>query len=152
MYWDGEMKFETLRVRYLEPGMEELVPPNSTSNWVDLRSAETIRLLKWQIHDIRLGVAIELPDGYEALIAPRSSTTKKFGVLSLCMPGVIDLDYKGDNDEWHFPVIALRDTVIHKNDRICQFRIIDSQPCLDFKYVDELGNPNRGGIGSTGHR
>lgn len=151
MWCDADYKFETLRIRFVVEGMMELTPPNSTSNWVDLRSAETIHLKQGEIYNIRLGVAIEMPDGYEALIAPRSSTTIKFGVLSLCTPGIIDSDYKGDNDEWHFPVLALRDTVIHKNDRICQFRIIESQPYLDFKYVDELGNPDRGGIGSSGH-
>lgn len=99
---------------------------------------------------IPLGVAMELPHGYEALVAPRSSTFRKYGVILANSLGVIDESYKGDNDEWHFLAYAVRDTVIHKNERICQFRIIKHQPLILLKEVDHLGNEDRGGIGSTG--
>jgi dUTP pyrophosphatase len=93
---------------------------------------------------------MELPSGYEAIVAPRSSTYAKWGVIQTNGIGIIDETYKGDNDEWHFPCIALRDTVIHKNDRICQFRLIEHQPVIEIKPVGTLGNENRGGLGSTG--
>ena len=48
------------------------------------------------------------------------------------------------------PVLAMRDTEIHINDRICQFRIQKHQPVISFEEVESLGNADRGGIGSTG--
>ena len=120
------------------------------SNWVDLRSAEDVELKAGQYYLLRLGVGMKLPKGYEAYVAPRSSTAKNFGVVCANSFGIIDNAYCGNNDEWRFPVIAIRDTVIHKNDRICQFRIVESQPVLDFVEVDKLDEISRGGIGSTG--
>lgn len=99
---------------------------------------------------IPLGVAMELPHGYEALVAPRSSTFKKYGVILANSIGIIDEAYKGDNDEWNFLAYALRDTVIRKNERICQFRIIRHQPLIHLLEIETLGNADRGGIGSTG--
>lgn len=99
---------------------------------------------------IPLGVAMELPKGYEALVAPRSSTFKKYGVLLANSLGIIDESYKGDNDEWHFLAYAVKDTIIRKNERICQFRIIKHQPKIKLIEVKRLGNADRGGIGSTG--
>ncbi len=99
---------------------------------------------------IPLGVAMELPHGYEALVAPRSSTFKKYGLLLANSIGIIDETYKGDNDEWNFLAYAMQDTVIYKNERICQFRIIQHQPLIHLQEVETLGNPDRGGIGSTG--
>ena len=64
--------------------------------------------------------------------------------------GVVDNSYSGTNDIWRFPALAVRDTVIHKNDRICQFRIVKRQPMLEFEEVEELDSENRGGFGSTG--
>jgi dUTP pyrophosphatase len=92
---------------------------------------------------------MELPEGYEAILAPRSST-HKYGILCANSIGIIDESYKGDNDEWHFPAYAVRDTYITKNTRIAQFRIIKHQPEITLVEVDTLGNENRGGIGSTG--
>ena len=91
-----------------------------------------------------------LPEGYEAHIAPRSSTFKNFGIISANSIGIIDNSYSGNNDEWHFPAIALRDTHIKKGDRICQFRIVKNQPRLYFEQVSYLNDKSRGGIGSTG--
>lgn len=93
---------------------------------------------------------MELPKGYEAHVVPRSSTFKNFGVIQTNHQGVVDESYKGNNDEWFMPVYALRDTEINFNDRICQFRIVEKMPKIDFVEVDELKNEDRGGHGSTG--
>ena len=111
---------------------------------------ETVELYKDGFTLIPLGVAIQLPEGYEALIAPRSSTFKNFGVLQTNSVGVVDETYCGDNDEWKIPVIANHNTTINKGERICQFRIIEHQPELVIEYVDSLNNADRGGFGSTG--
>lgn len=119
-------------------------------DWCDLKSAETVELKKGEFHLISLGISMELPYGYEAHVAPRSSTFKNFGVIMTNSFGVIDNSYCGDNDIWKFPAYALRDTVINEGDRICQFRIMEKQDKVTFKVVDSLDNPDRGGIGSTG--
>lgn len=119
-------------------------------DWVDLRCALDTTLKKGEYAIIPLGIAMELPEGYEAHIAPRSSTFKKYKILQTNSIGVIDNSYSGDNDEWGMPVIAMEDTFIPKNDRICQFRIIERQPQITFVEVDTLGNEDRGGFGSTG--
>lgn len=132
-------------IRDIKPIMQD-----DRGDWVDLRCGEDVWMRAGEYALIPLGIALELPEGYEAIVAPRSSTYAKWGVIQTNGIGVIDESYRGDNDEWHFPCIALRDTVIHKNDRICQFRIIEHQPEIKFNSVKNLGNKNRGGIGSTG--
>lgn len=122
----------------------------SGGDWLDLRAAEDVTMKAGEFKMIPLGVAMELPKGYEAWVVPRSSTFKKHGVILVNSIGIIDEDYKGDNDEWNFLAYAMRDTVIPKNTRICQFRIIHHQPMLRRIEVETLGNPDRGGIGSTG--
>lgn len=119
-------------------------------DWIDLRASEDIELKNGEFKIIPLGVSMQLPKGYEALVVPRSSTFKNFGIISANSIGVIDNSYCGDNDIWKFPAIALRDTVIKKNERICQFRIIANQPKFKVEEVLVLGNADRGGIGSTG--
>lgn len=119
-------------------------------DWIDLRAAEDAELKAGEFKLIPLGVAMELPEGYEAHIVPRSSTFKKWGVIQTNHMGVVDFSYRGDQDQWRFPALAVRDTVIHKNDRICQFRIVENQPKLNFETVDHLENPDRGGFGSSG--
>ena len=99
---------------------------------------------------IPLGVAIALPEGYEAHLAPRSSTFKNFGILQTNSVGVVDYSYRGDGDQWRMPVYATRDVTIPKGARICQFRIVENQPALKFVKVETLGGPDRGGFGSTG--
>lgn len=126
------------------------VSPQDHSDWIDLRAAEEINLNAGEYKAIPLGAAIELPKGYEAIMAPRSSTFKHYGILMANSIGVIDESYKGDNDEWHFLAYATRNTVIHAGERICQFRIIKHQPSYFMRWVQCLGNKNRGGIGSTG--
>ena len=93
---------------------------------------------------------MELPEGYEAHVVPRSSTYKNFKIIETNSMGIIDNSYCGDNDQWFFPAYALEDTIINKNDRICQFRIVEKQPKINFEEVNELKNPDRGGHGSTG--
>lgn len=122
----------------------------SCGDWIDLRAAEDTELYAGEYKMIPLGVAMELPLGYEALVAPRSSTFKKYGVQMANSIGIIDESYKGDGDEWHFPAYATRNTVIKKNERICQFRLIEHQPGVVFLEVNKLGNDDRGGFGSTG--
>jgi len=119
-------------------------------DWVDLRAAEEVCLKAGEFKLISLGISVRLPEGYEAHIAPRSSTFKNYGILQTNSVGVVDHSYSGDNDIWKMPVYATRDTVIHKNDRICQFRILQCQPQLVFEEAEHLGETDRGGFGSTG--
>lgn len=120
------------------------------SDWIDLRAAEEVKLSLNQFKLIPLGVSMKLPEGYEAHIVPRSSTFKTWGIIQTNHMGVIDESYCGDNDQWMMPVLATRAVIIHKNDRICQFRIIKKQPKIEFQKVDSLGEEDRGGFGSTG--
>lgn len=119
-------------------------------DWYDLRAAETVEMLKGDFKLISLGVSMKLPDGYEAHLAPRSSTFKKWGITQVNSFGVIDNSYSGTNDIWKVPVMAHRDTTIYEGDRICQFRIARKQPQIKFIEVDELDSTDRGGFGSTG--
>ena len=123
---------------------------NPKGDWVDLKAAKTITLKKGDFALIPLGVGMKLPKGYEAHIAPRSSTFKNWGILQTNSVAVIDNSYCGDEDEWKYPVYATRDVTIHRNDRICQFRIMKKQPKFKFKLVLHLGKISRGGFGSTG--
>jgi len=141
---------ETVYVRYLVEGLPELCYVDGKSDWIDLAAAETVTMSAGDFRKIRLGVAIALPDGYEAHIVPRSSTFERYGVLQTNSMGVIDWSYRGDGDEWLFPAYAVRDTVIEKGNRICQFRIMRRQPALQFERVEQMFNCNRGGFGSTG--
>lgn len=119
-------------------------------DWIDLRAAERLELKKGDFALVPLGIAMQLPDGYEAHIAPRSSTFKNFGVIQVNSIGVVDNSYCGDHDEWKMPVYAVRDTVIEKGDRVCQFRIMERQPAIEFEEVEHLSDTDRGGFGSTG--
>lgn len=126
------------------------VSPQENSDWIDLRAAEETKLEAGEYRAIPLGVAIQLPKGYEAIVAPRSSTFKTYGILAANSLGVIDESYRGEEDEWHFLALATRNTVVHAGERICQFRIIKHQPPYCLKWVERLKGRNRGGIGSTG--
>ena len=140
---------ETIKIKYFDQEIEK-ISKIAKGDWIDLRSAEDVAIKKGEYHLIRLGVGMILPEGYEAHIVPRSSTPSKFGIMCANSVGIIDNSYSGDADEWMFPAVALRDTVIMKNDRICQFRIVKNQPDIIFNEVDHLGENSRGGIGSTG--
>ena len=141
---------KTIKIKYFTDKIEKLAYIGGKSDWVDLRSAEDVTLKKGEFKLIPLGIAMELPKGYEAHVVPRSSTYKNFGVIQTNHMGVIDETYCGDNDQWFMPVIAMRDTEIHVNDRICQFRIMEQQPELIFEETEVLGHADRGGHGSTG--
>lgn len=144
------MAEKRIRVHYLSDKIEKLTYIDGKSDWIDLRSAAEVSMKAGEFRLIPLGVAMELPAGYEAHIVPRSSTFKNFGIIQTNHMGVVDETYCGDNDQWFMPAYALRDTVIHVNDRICQFRIMEHQPRLTFEETDCLGHEDRGGIGSTG--
>lgn len=141
---------KTIKVKYLKDIEKLRKDPNG--DWIDLRSAEDVEMKKGDYKLIPLGISMELPEGYEGIIAQRSSTFKNYKMVLINGIGIIDHSYCGDGDEWKFGAFALDDTVIHKNDRIGQFRIIKSQGDIEFDVVNELGNKNRGGIGSTGKR
>ena len=139
-----------IRIKYFTNDIERLAYIDGKSDWIDLRAAKEVSLKAGEFCLIPLGIALELPAGFEAHVVPRSSTFKNFGIIQTNSMVVIDETYCGDNDQWHMPVLAMRDTVIHVNDRICQFRIMEHQPALMFEEVEELGNRDRGGFGSTG--
>ena len=141
---------KTIKIKYFTDKIEKLAYIGCKSDCVDLRSSEDVTLKKCEFKLIPLGIAMELPKGYEAHVVPRSSTYKNFGVIQTNHMGVIDETYCGDNDQWFMPVIAMRDTEIHVNDRICQFRIMEHQPELIFEETEVLGHADRGGHGSTG--
>ena len=121
-----------------------------TGDWIDLRAAETVKIKAMHSYMISLGVAMQLPVGYEAHILPRSSTFNKWGILMVNGMGIIDNSYCGDSDIWCFQALAMRDTEIKEGDRICQFRILHKQSNFEFKEVEFLSGTPRGGFGSTG--
>lgn len=136
-------------VKYFEP---DLIPLEKLQkgDWIDLRAAEDVEMKAGEFRYIRLGVGMILPEGYEAHVAPRSSTFRNFGILVANSVGVVDNSFCGDSDEWRTPAYAVRDTQIRKNDRIVQFRIVEKQPELRFVTVEHLREESRGGFGSTG--
>lgn len=141
---------ETIRIKYFSEDIERLCYIDGKSDWIDLRASERVALKAGEFALIPLGVAMRLPDGYEGHLVPRSSTFKHYGILQTNSCGVIDNSYCGDDDMWRMPVYATRDTVIEKNDRICQFRIVKNQPQIVFEECRRLGTKSRGGFGSTG--
>lgn len=138
----------SLKIKYLA----EVTPIQKSENgdWLDLRVSEDISMHKGEIKYLPLGVAMKLPRGYEALVIPRSSTCKKHKIIQSNSIGLIDESYCGDDDQWYFPAYAIEDTFIPKDTRICQFRIVRHSADFTIKEVDQLGAPNRGGLGSTG--
>lgn len=139
---------ENIKIKYFAD--IEKIEKISKGDFIDLRAAEEVELKAGEFKLISLGVAMRLPKGYEAHVVPRSSTFKTWGIVQTNSVGIIDESYQGDNDIWKMPVYATRDTIIHKNDRICQFRIVEHQPTIKFEEVDKLEKNDRGGFGSTG--
>ena len=142
----------SIRIKYFTDKIDKLTYVDGKSDWIDLRASEDVELKAGEFKLIPLGVAMELPKGYEAHLVLRSSTFKNYGILQTNSCGIIDCSYCGDEDMWRMPVYATRDTVIHQNDRICQFRIVENQPKITFDEVESLGNADRGGFGSTGRQ
>ena len=149
---DAERKEDMLRIKIKY--IRDIKPIEFFDNgdWIDLRAGLDIELEAGGSCVVPLGVAMEIPIGYTAIIVPRSSTFKKWGIIQTNSVGIIDESYCGDNDEWGLPVLAFRKTKIHKNDRICQFRLIKQSDYIDFKEVKTLNNPDRNGFGSTGEQ
>ena len=141
---------ETIKIQYLNDEIERLRYIDGKSDWIDLRAAETVELKAGESCYLPLGIAMVLPQGYEAHVLPRSSTFRNYGILMSNSMGIVDESYCGDDDEWKMPGYATRDCCIEANDRIAQFRIMEHQPPIEFEECLHLGNPSRGGFGSTG--
>lgn len=139
-----------IKVKYFTDDIPPLCYVEGKSDWIDLCAAREETLKAGEYRLIPLGVAIALPEGYEAHLAPRSSAFKNYGILQTNSVGVVDGSYCGDGDQWHMPVYATRDVTIPRGGRICQFRIMENQPRLTFTRVEHLNRPDRGGFGSTG--
>ena len=153
-----------IKIKYFSkdyPRLEKI----AKGDWIDLRvdtikewNGEvvedddwgTIFYSKGDVIKVGVGVAMELPNGYEAEIRPRSSTFRNSGLIQTNSVGTIDNSYCGDNDEWMIEFIAMRDGTMKRFDRVCQFRIWENQPEFEFEEVDRLENKDRGGYGSTG--
>ena len=142
------MSETTIKVRYYA----DIYPLEKTEagDWIDLRVAEDVEMKAGEYKLIPLGVSMQLPPGYEALVIPRSSTFKHWGILQTNSCGLIDNSYCGDDDIWYFPALATRDVLIEKNSRICQFRIQKKMKNVNFETVNTLNNVNRGGLGHSG--
>lgn len=138
-----------IQIKYFSDKIDKL-EKIAKGDWIDLRAAKDVELKAGEFTLIPLGIGMQLPKGYEALVVPRSSTFKNYGIIQTNSMGVVDESYCGDNDEWKFPVYATRDTCIRANERICQFRIIEHQPSFELIEVSTLGAVDRGGFGSTG--
>ena len=153
---------KTIRIKYFDDAKK--LEKISKGDWIDLYANKEMFILEGERAMIPLGIAMELPEGYEAHVVPRSSTFKTWGIIQTNSFGVIDHSYCGDNDQWHMPVYCLmgkneinrvtgkivKGTHIHKGDKIAQFRIMEIQPRIEFEEVEHLGNEDRGGFGSTG--
>jgi dUTP pyrophosphatase len=140
----------TIQIKYHAP--IEKIGRIEQGDWIDLRAAEDVTLKAGESRLISLGISMRLPAGYEAHIVPRSSTFSRWGILQTNSMGVVDESYAGENDIWRMPVYAVRDTEIRRNDRICQFRIVEKMPPVALEEVDGMERESRGGFGSTGAR
>ena len=145
---------EVIQIKYFDPDMPRM-SMKSFGDWIDCRAARDYDLdpSTFKFTDmpilIDLGFACKLPEGYEAHLAPRSSSFSKWGFLVVNSIGIIDSSYCGDGDHWMLAVYPTRKAHIDKYDRVCQFRIMKKQPSIIFEEVDSLG-VSRGGFGSTG--
>lgn len=140
---------ETIKIYYVDKEMPKIEKIN-VGDWIDLRSRVELDYKAGDYLQIPLGIIAQLPNGYEAIEAPRSSTFKKYGIIMCNSIGIIDNSYCGPGDEWNFLGYALKDGHIDKYDRICQFRILKSMPYTEIIEIEEPEGESRGGIGSTG--
>lgn len=147
---EKSLNTKEIKIKFKDPKVYEEFNHIEVGDWIDLRTNDIVTLKKGEFRMIDLGVAMELPKGYEAWLAPRSSTFKNYGLLQVNNIGIFDNSFCGDDDYWNFLALATKDVTIPKGTRICQFRIMENQPQIDFNVVDKLNNENRGGIGSTG--
>lgn len=139
-----------LKIKYFSDKLPRLEFIGGKSDWIDLRAAEDAVFKKGDFKLVSLGIAVELPSGYEAHVVPRSSLYKNFGLIQTNSCGIIDESYSGDDDMWYAPLLAMRDTEVHFGDRICQFRLFRHQDEISFIEAEHLSKENRGGFGSTG--
>lgn len=146
---------------YIKRHNPKLIMPEQIpgSDYIDLRAAEDIWIPEGEFAIIDLGVSMDLPEGYEAHVVPRSSLFKNYGLIQTNHCAIIDNSYCGNEDRWKYPVFCLqgrdfvdgrKGTFVHLNDRICQFRIVENQPKIIFREVENLVGATRGGFGSTG--
>ena len=140
-----------LKIHYHRPDLPK-IEKISVGDWIDLRCAEEVTLAAGEFRLISLGISVQLPEGYEAHMVPRSSAFRRWGILQANSFGVIDNSYSGDGDIWHFPALATRDTCIAFGERICQFRLFPVMEPISFEEVPFLEGKDRGGFGSTGSR
>ena len=154
-----------IKIKVLTEGcMPEII---EKGDWIDLKVAKNVKLEAniSKVNLLPLGLAMKLPEGFEAIVAARSSTPKKLGIVEANSKGVVDNSYNAETDEWKFPAIAIRETTIEKGTRICQFRIQLSQKATFWQklkwlfsngvklvQVDNLNNEARSGFGSTGEK
>ena len=148
IYLEERLTKKKIEIKYFN-GTKELRKID-VGDWIDLSAAGNVNLKAGEYCLIRLGVAMKLPKGYEAIIVPRSSTFKKYHLFQTNGVGIIDGSYCVDNDEWCMPVMAVKNTVILQGDRICQFRIQKKQSQIKFIKKEHLDGKDRGGFGSTG--
>ena len=141
---------EKIKIKYHVKELEKLRYIDGKSDWIDLRVAEEVKMKAGEFRLISKGISVELPKGYEMWILPRSSAFKNFGVIQTNAMGVVDESFCGDNDIIHMPILAMRDTEMHINDRIGQFRIAKHQAEIHFVEVEHLNHADRGGFGTTG--
>lgn len=157
------MKIRYRRIKNSDGSVVDKIERLPQGDWLDLRNRERISVLSGEYHEITLGIAMELPAGFEAIVLPRSSTYRRWGLLLANGQGIIDESYRADTDEWHFLAVCQKAVEIPANTRICQFRIQPNQFAtpwqkikwlftrkIEFVEVDCLGNVPRGGLGSTG--
>lgn len=145
----GGKDLHSIIIKY-HTDIEPLKFIDGKSDWIDLRAAEDVTLKQGEYKIISLGVSMKIPEGYEAHIVPRSSTFKNFGIIQTNGMGIIDSSYCGEDDVWGMPVLAMKDTKIHKGDRLCQFRLFKNMGGVSFFTTDFMGKKSRGGFGSTG--
>ncbi len=163
-WWDDCMFDElvselTIRIKYFDNATK--LKKITKGNWIDVYANKDMFIKEGTRAMIPLGFALELPNGWEGHLAPRSSTFKTWGIIQTNSVGVVDDTYIGDNDQWHMPVYCLQGkdsvdgqlgTIIRKGDKVGQFRIMEVMPQIEFEEVDSFGNADRGGFGTTGIR
>lgn len=150
-----------MRIKYFEGATK--LEKITKGNWIDVYANKDVFVKCGERAMVPLGFALELPEGWEGHLAPRSSTFKTWGIIQTNSVGVVDDTYIGDNDQWHMPVYCLqgkdiesengeevKGTWIRKGDKIGQFRIMEVMPEIEFEEVESFGNKDRGGFGTTG--
>ncbi|MGU8139099.1 dUTP diphosphatase [Clostridium perfringens] len=152
-----------IRIKYFDNATK--LKKITKGNWIDVYANKDVFVKCGEKKMVPLGFALELPEGWEGHLAPRSSTFKTWGIIQTNSVGVVDDTYIGDNDQWHMPVYCLqgkdiksengeevKGTWIRKGDKIGQFRIMEVMPEIEFEEVESFGNKDRGGFGTTGRK